>query len=133
MNLQNTRELYQKLLQQVLNANIEIKQLNNLPQDSKYQYRRKLGGAQISVYRNIKDNGLVVKADKIEEFMDRGQDLDEELVCIAHEFGHHFSPDLKIDRLYNDVRARKPAGDSIAEGARIFVRCKGRWRKFFSS
>lgn len=104
------KDIYKNLLTKIRSETdiVEIKREYLLPQDSKYQYRRTLQSngfkrPHILVYRKDKP-GYLSTDTQFDEFFSECTDYLDELICMAHEFGHHFSPDHEIDSLYDKIR-----------------------------
>ncbi|MGE4131419.1 MAG: hypothetical protein AB7F86_07255 [Bdellovibrionales bacterium] len=121
--MSSAKVMYRSLIARIRSAQIGIQLRNDLG-ESKYQYRRKIDphyveSPQIRVFRSSVQNGTWLEADDpVENFIDGSPDLDEELVCVAHEFGHHFSADEDIDRAYDALRKR---GCYLEKGERLRI------------
>ena len=100
--MKKEKKIYERLITEVIKEEIQIRLKPYDGQFSQYVRRKGLSGPEILwVRKDVKkydegkvislDDAQIVKALTVTDFINSAEDLEWELIIMAHEFGHHFS------------------------------------------
>ncbi len=52
----------------------------------------------------MEDNPNAEDSVAVNNFVRESQNIEKEIICVAHELGHHFSLNVQIDSAYDEMR-----------------------------